>query len=203
MSELIVPPEQRDDHERAVRDYLETGDSVMAEQVMEISALHRDGSELPVEISIAGLKTSEGWSLNAFLHDISDRRKADRVTDEFLALVSHELRTPLSSIVAHIELLLDEGEELTDTVRRQFLDVINRSSSRLQRLVGDLLFVAQLQSTELSLRLEPVDLAEVAAQAVQAAQPAQRAWGSSSCSTPRPPRACAATMTGSGRRWTT
>ena len=133
---------------------------------------------MPIEISVAGLKTPTGWCFNAFLHDISDRRRADRLTDQFLAMVSHELRTPLASIVAHVELLLEEdGAELPATVRRGFLDVIGRNSVRLERLVGDLLFVAQLESAHLTLSMQPVDVAEIAAHAVGAASPRARQQG--------------------------
>lgn len=102
--------------------------------------------------------------------DISDRRKAEHLKDEFLALVSHELRTPLSSIVAHIELLLDD--ELADAnIRRHFLQVIDRNSKRLERLVGDLLFVAQLESANLSLSMTDVDIVAVVADAIEVAEP--------------------------------
>jgi PAS domain S-box-containing protein len=102
--------------------------------------------------------------------DISDRRRIELLKDEFLALVSHELRTPLSSIVAHIELLLDDS--LTDTqLRRQFTEVIDRNSVRLERLVGDLLFVAQLESADLTLSMTTVDIVAVAADAIEAAVP--------------------------------
>ena len=99
--------------------------------------------------------------------DISDRRKAEQLKDEFLALVSHELRTPLSSIVAHIELLLDEGH-LEAKSRRRFLEVIDRNSVRLERLVGDLLFVAQIESAHLSLTMSDVDIVAVATEAIEA-----------------------------------
>jgi PAS domain S-box-containing protein len=102
--------------------------------------------------------------------DISDRRRNEQLKDEFLALVSHELRTPLSSIVAHIELLLDDS--LTDAqLRRQFTEVIDRNSVRLERLVGDLLFVAQLESADLTLSMTTVDIVAVAADAIEAAVP--------------------------------
>jgi signal transduction histidine kinase len=77
------------------------------------------------------------------------------------------LRTPLSSIVAHTELLLDE--ELVDPdIRRHFMEVVDRNSIRLERLVGDLLFVAQLESANLSLSMTNVDIVAVATEAVEA-----------------------------------
>jgi len=172
VSELIAPSARPDDQDGGIRQYLA---EVESEQrtVIETSATRRDGSELPIEISVTGLRADDGWAFHAFLHDISDRRRAERLTDEFLALVSHELRTPLSSIVAHVELLQDEadGDPLPEGVRRRFLDVISRNAVRLERLVGDLLFVAQLDSSHLNLCMGPVDIGQIASEAVQAAAP--------------------------------
>ena len=68
--------------------------------------------------------------------------------------MSHELRTPLTSISGYLEIMLEEEDEpLSDHQRRHFLHVIDRNARRLERLVGDLLFVARLE--EGSLRLEP------------------------------------------------
>ncbi len=99
-------------------------------------------------------------------------RELDRLKDEFVALVSHELRTPLTSIRGYLELVLDNASgDLTDE-QRQFLTVVERNSDRLQRLVGDLLFVAQVDAGRLELELGHLDAAEVGAEAVEAAKPA-------------------------------
>jgi PAS domain S-box-containing protein len=99
-------------------------------------------------------------------------RELDRLKDEFVALVSHELRTPLTSIRGYLELVLDgPAGDLTDE-QRQFLSVVERNSDRLQRLVGDLLFVAQVDAGRLALELGHLDAAEVGAEAIEAARPA-------------------------------
>jgi signal transduction histidine kinase len=97
--------------------------------------------------------------------------EADRLKDEFVALISHDLRTPLTSIMGYTELALDdEIEPKLDEERRGYLAVVSRSSSRLLRLVDDLLFVARLQSGRLDLTPTPLDLCEIARQAVSEAQ---------------------------------
>jgi signal transduction histidine kinase len=98
-------------------------------------------------------------------------RELDRLKDEFIALVSHELRTPLTSIRGYTELLLDgEAGELTDD-QRQFLNVVDRNSHRLLRLVGDLLFLAQVEAGKLVLDVGALDLGAVASESVEAARP--------------------------------
>ncbi len=97
-------------------------------------------------------------------------RELDRLKDEFVALVSHELRTPLTSIIGYIELLRDERATGMDA--HHFAGVIQRNAERLLRLVGDLLFLSQMQSGTLALEVRDTDLAGLAAEAVQEARPA-------------------------------
>jgi signal transduction histidine kinase/CHASE3 domain sensor protein len=109
------------------------------------------------------------------LSDVTARREAERMKDEFSALVSHELRTPLTSIIGYLELLRDDAERDGDDPaarqRVQFLTVVDRNARRLLRLVGDLLFVAQVEAGKLSLEEGDVDLGEVARESVEAAAP--------------------------------
>jgi PAS domain S-box-containing protein len=135
---------------------------------LELVRRRRDGTFVDVSLSGSPIYSDDGnvIGIASIGRDISDRRKTEQLKDEFLALVSHELRTPLASIVAHAELLLDDGP-MEETRRRGFLEVIDRNSIRLERLVGDLLFVAQLESDHLSLSMVEVDIVEVVKEAIE------------------------------------
>jgi signal transduction histidine kinase/CHASE3 domain sensor protein len=115
------------------------------------------------------------------LSDVTARREAERMKDEFSALVSHELRTPLTSIIGYLELLRSDaeadGDDPAARQRAQFLAVVDRNARRLLRLVGDLLFVAQVEAGSLSLDEGDVDLDAVARESVEAAEPRARAGG--------------------------
>jgi len=131
-----------------------------------------------VEVSISNSPIHHYGVLSGYstiARDISHRRRADELKDQFLALVSHELRTPLSVIVAHVELILEAA--VSEEHRVRFVEVIHRNSIRLERLVGDLLYVAQLESSNLTVRMTDVDILTVAQQAVEAAMPAARQAG--------------------------
>ncbi|MGN6372462.1 MAG: ATP-binding protein [Solirubrobacteraceae bacterium] len=98
-------------------------------------------------------------------------QEAERLKSEFFALVSHELRTPLTSIVGYIDIVrAEEAGEINERQAR-YLGVVDRNARRLIRLVGDLLFVAQVEAGTLSLERGEVDLGTVAAEAVEAARP--------------------------------
>jgi two-component system phosphate regulon sensor histidine kinase PhoR len=86
------------------------------------------------------------------LHDITDLRRADQIRRDFVANVSHELRTPLTAIKGYVEALLDGPGE--DEEARRFLEVIGRHTTRMERLVKDLLRLARLDA-----RQEPLERA--------------------------------------------
>ena len=98
-------------------------------------------------------------------------RELDRLKDEFVALVSHELRTPLTSILGYLELLLDRDAGEISAEQAHFLNVIDRNAKRLLRLVGDLLFVAQIEAGTFALENERVDLTQLVADCIETANP--------------------------------
>jgi two-component system phosphate regulon sensor histidine kinase PhoR len=87
------------------------------------------------------------------LHDITDLRRADRIRRDFVANVSHELRTPLTAIRGYVEALLDAPPKPAET--RKFLEIIARHSSRMERLVKDLLRLARLDAGQEVLETVP------------------------------------------------
>src|SRR4029453_7421880 len=76
------------------------------------------------------------------LHDITDLKRADQIRRDFVANVSHELRTPLTAIRGYVEALSEDDTNQED--RRRFLEIINRQTLRMERLVKDLLRLARL-----------------------------------------------------------
>jgi signal transduction histidine kinase len=104
-------------------------------------------------------------------HQNEELVELDQLKDTFVASVSHELRTPLTSIRGFLEVVLEgEAGELNEE-QNELLRIVERNADRLLALVGDLLFVAQLDAGELELELRDSDLAEIAAGAVEGMRP--------------------------------
>jgi PAS domain S-box-containing protein len=147
-----------------IRDSMQrvTGAAVIARDITHIK---RQQSQLQSLLAKERVARAEAEAANQRL------RELDRLKDEFISLVSHELRTPLTSIRGYLELLLDGGAgELTDDQSR-FLSVVDRNSKRLMHLVGDLLFLAQVEAGKLQLELGEVNLDDVVSESVEAAKP--------------------------------
>jgi signal transduction histidine kinase len=84
-------------------------------------------------------------------------REAEELERNFLMTVSHELRTPLTAIRGHVE-ALREGVAQDEESRRESLGVIAAEAARLERLVGDVLDLAKLDTRRFTLRHEEVDM---------------------------------------------
>ncbi len=101
------------------------------------------------------------------LRDVTEQRELDRLKDDFVATVSHELRTPLTSMMGFLEMIREgEAGALTDEQKR-FLAIVYRSSERLQRLVGDLLFVARLDANGLQLQFAHLRVDAIVSEALE------------------------------------
>jgi len=78
-------------------------------------------------------------------YDISERKRLERVRQDFIGNISHELKTPLASMKAMVEVLLEGGIDDVN-LRTDFLESINQEIDRLNRLVSDLLLLSRLES---------------------------------------------------------
>jgi two-component system phosphate regulon sensor histidine kinase PhoR len=94
------------------------------------------------------------------LHDVTALRQLERVRTEFVANVSHELRTPLTAIQGYLETLLSGALDERENARR-FLEIVLRHSERLGRLLNDLTDLSNIELGKVTLRREPVRIADV------------------------------------------
>jgi two-component system phosphate regulon sensor histidine kinase PhoR len=107
----------------------------------------------------APVSPSGGGGAVLVLHDVTDLRRADQMRRDFVANVSHELRTPLTAIRGYVEALLDESTDPAEA--RHFLQIIARQSSRMERLVSDLLRLARLDARQEVLELASCDVPQL------------------------------------------
>ncbi|MBI3313403.1 MAG: phosphate regulon sensor histidine kinase PhoR [Candidatus Omnitrophica bacterium] len=111
-------------------------------------------------------KHEEGLSGILVVTDVTEMRKLENLRRDFVANVSHELKTPLTSLKGFIETLL--GGAAKDPAKAEsFLRMMEEDSARLARLIDDLLELSKIESREIILRREPIDLKELAAKAVK------------------------------------
>jgi len=139
-------------------------------QRRSLSLLGQPGRFYHVQSSLIQDSGSGVGGVIVVFHDVTDLKRLERVRQEFVANVSHELRTPLTAIKGYVEALLDGG--LGNSAQaEQFLKVIDRHASRMDKIVSDLLLLAELESPDRSLQKEVLSIPELMGSAVDALRP--------------------------------
>lgn len=139
----------------------------------QLTALLTGDIEGPIEIE-AGRHHSQIWKARVssvtspdiqrqgrllVLEDVTTDRETQRLKSDFVSIVGHELRTPLTSIKGYLRTLVTRGDRLTEDQRKEALITADAQTSRLERLIENLLYVSAIETTP-SLHLESVDLME-------------------------------------------
>lgn len=117
-----------------------------------------NGERIPVRVQSAPIHDSAGKVVRAVVMflDVSRERAAEQVKDDFLSLISHEFRTPLTAIHGGAHLLAQQGEGLDEETRAELLRDIGEESQRLDRMLGNLLSVAEIMAGRFQASTEPI-----------------------------------------------
>lgn len=127
-----------------------------------IPFVNEDGQESIIkgEISVIQRESRYVSGLIWVLTDVTEREKIERDRRQFVSNVSHELRTPLTSVRSYSEALSDGALE-DPKLAREFLDVIQRETDRMIRMISDLLNLSRMDSNRQEMNLELIDLSRL------------------------------------------
>lgn len=164
---MLMPPPHRDSHNLYVERFLTTGEAHIIGKSREVEGLRKDGSLVPIEISVSDVKLADRRIFTGILHDLTERKKADQLKNEFVSTVSHELRTPLTSIQGSLGLIMGGvGGELSAKAA-SLIDMAHRNSDRLVRLINDILDLEKIEAGKMSFKLEVQEISPLARQALE------------------------------------
>lgn len=166
----LVPPEYRPHHGR-YRERFQASPSLraMGDNRPFLHALHKDGSRIPVEISLAAVTTEDRVYPIASIRDVTERKKlegslrrakreaevASQKKSEFLANMSHEIRTPMNAVLGMAELLKDANLSERD---REYLNLLMHSGETLLTVINDILDFAKVSEGKIELEHTPFKL---------------------------------------------
>jgi PAS domain S-box-containing protein len=169
--ETVVAPSERGVHARGVKHFL-AAQGLPLNRPIELTALHRDGHQFPLEATIWPVQVAGACIYNGFVRDISERRRAEealwraktsaesanRAKSEFLTTMSHEMRTPMNAILGMADLLSETslGEE-----QRDYVDVFQRVGANLLDLINNILDLSKVESGHVELESIGFDLGAV------------------------------------------
>lgn len=95
---------------------------------------------------------------------VAEQMKSERFKTELITNVSHDIKTPLTSIINYVDLL--EKEEIDNQTAKEYIDVLSRQSSRLKKLIDDLMEASKVSTGNISVNLMKFELSILLSQAL-------------------------------------
>lgn len=110
-----------------------------------------------LRFSVRPVRREDAASAMVVIEDITQQKAAEEARHAFVAQATHELRTPLTNIRLYVETAIEDGEA-DPSIRVQALNVINSESRRLERIVGEMLSVAEIEAGAFKLKVDDIRL---------------------------------------------
>ena len=149
-------------HQYIARDLFEKGESTY-----EIRNIRKDGTPFWCRATTVLFDHPEhGRVFVAVQEDITERKRLEKVKEDFVSVVSHELRTPLTSIRGSLGLLAGGAAGEMPEAARKLIDIATSNCERLVRLINDILDEEKIESGKMAFAPVSVDLAPLVEQAV-------------------------------------
>ncbi|ODA67847.1 Sensor protein kinase WalK [Methyloligella halotolerans] len=137
----------------------------------EVTAKRRDGTAFDAELSVSTVQMKDRTLYCGIVRDISERKKVERMKNEFVSTVNHELRTPLTSIAGSLSLLRVKADGMLDPKCRRLIELAETGAARLGRLVNDILDVEKIEAGKLDCRMAVTDLVALVPEVIAREEP--------------------------------
>jgi PAS domain S-box-containing protein len=172
MAELIIPPALRDAHRRGLARYLLTQQSNILNRRVELTGRRKDGSEFPVELTIARIAGDGPPAFTGYLRDLTERKRAEAESREreafrerFIGILGHDLRSPLQGILGSAGQL---KHRLVSEEDRRSAGRISSSAKRMSRMIDELLDLTRgRMGGGIPVHPRPTDAAQTCQQVVE------------------------------------
>lgn len=157
---FLGPQRYHEAYKEGFKKFQETGQGVAVGKTLELSAIRKDGREIPIELSVSGIQIKGKWHATGIIRDITYRKqaeeelrlahrdlaiKADELEaaneelSQYASVVSHNLKAPLRAIRNYADFLREDLEATLGGDQKTYLDGLERAVRQGQQLVEDLL----------------------------------------------------------------
>jgi PAS domain S-box-containing protein len=144
------------------------GNSSDAAAAHESVGRRADGTDFPLEVTLRECRAGDEVMVSVIVRDATERKKIDRMKNEFISTVSHELRTPLTSIRGSLGLALSGIAGPLVPKLKGMIEIASKNCDRLVRLVNDILDIQKIEAGKMPFKIRPLDLGALVGQSVEA-----------------------------------
>ncbi len=167
---MLMPSPHREAHDSYLRNYQRTGVARIIGIGREVEGQRKDGSLFPMELALSEI-TQHGQPLYVGMaRDITERKRVERMKNEFVSTVSHELRTPLTSISGSLGMVASGALGELPEKAGEMVAIAQRNSERLTLLINDLLDMEKIAAGKLHFEMRPQPLKSLLDQALESYQ---------------------------------
>jgi PAS domain S-box-containing protein len=164
---VLLPVDERPQHQG----YLDNSDlhaPRIINQSRDLEGRRKDGSTFPIELTVTRMDYDGKTMFAGIVRDITERKKTERMKNEFVSTVSHELRTPLTSIKGSLGLIRAGAVgDLPEQVGTM-VEIAYSNSERLVRLINDILDIEKIEAGKVEFRMEVQNLSALVSGAIEA-----------------------------------
>ncbi len=164
---MLMPNPYKEEHDGYLRHHNETGEKRVIGIGREVEGQRKDGSTFPLELAVSEMIVNGEKHFTGIVRDITERKQADKLKEEFISTVSHELRTPLTSIRGSIGLLTGGlAGEFSDKAK-QLLTIAHNNTERLLMLINDILDLSKIESGQMAFHFEEMEVLPFLQEAIE------------------------------------
>ncbi|WP_439860197.1 PAS domain S-box protein [Pseudomonas sp. MBLB4136] len=171
---LLMPAAEAAVHDGYLARNRHSGEARLIGSVRELSGRRSNGEQFAIELAVSQISHQGEQRFIAVIRDISERKRIERLKDDFVSTVSHELRTPLTAIAGSLGLINGGALGEVPAEMRQMLTIAQSNSQRLGELINDLLDMEKLAAGKMHLELREQLLMPLLEQALEQNQPYAR-----------------------------
>lgn len=183
--EMLVPDHLKEMHREGLRRFAETGHGRLVDSgdAAELPAIHKNGSEIFVELTLTPIKGEKipGYFAGALIRDVTEKRRyadelqraneelhaVNQAMKDFVTVASHDLRSPITAILGFAVMLNKTWDRSGDKEKRQYLEIVERQARQLSRLVDDLLTMSEVEAGAIDTSMVDTPVEDVVARGIE------------------------------------
>lgn len=164
---ILMPEPYAAEHDQYLNNYQKTGKARIIGIGREVEGRRKDGSTFPIDLAVSAMNLEGERFYSGIVRDITERKRIDKIKNEFISTVSHELRTPLTSIRGALGLVSGGAAGEIPSKMNEMLKIATSNTERLLLLINDILDLQKIESGKMVFKFDEIDLATFLSQAVE------------------------------------